>query len=187
MRKANGLTQQLLALAWGLIRQAKNRSAMAMDKARRLGCWAEDGTSLVEFAITLPLMMTVLTGSASFCMALYSFQQLGNATSATAQQLAAEQGLITDPCATAVTTVIAALPNWTASKLTYTVTITNSSGTATKFGPTTGSSFTCTSGAADMAANEPVVVTVSYAYTWFPILAFSPSGSISSTEAALME
>ena len=147
----------------------------------------EEGTALVEFAIVLPLMMTVLTGSASFCMALYSFQQLGNATSTAAQQLAADQGLITDPCATTVTTVTAALPNWTASKLTYTVTITNSAGTATVYGPTTGSSFTCTAGAANMAANEPVVLTVSYAYTWFPILAFSPSSAISSTEAALME
>ena len=145
------------------------------------------GTAVVEFAIVLPMMVTVLTGAASFCMALYSFQQLGNATSAATLQLGADQGLITDPCATTVTTVTAALPNWTPAKLTYTVTITNSSGTATKFGPTTGSGFSCTSGAADMAANQPVVVTVSYAYTWFPILAFSPSSALTSTEAALME
>ncbi len=147
----------------------------------------EEGTSLVEFAIVLPLLMTILTGGASFCMALYSFQQLGYAGSNAAQLLAAEQGLITDPCATTASTVTAALPNWTPSKITYTVTITDSSGAAHTFGPTAGSSFSCTSGAADMAANEPVTVQVSYQYTWFPILSYSPSSSLTSSESALME
>lgn len=161
----------------------------AADPASPRNRWyrREEGTSLVEFAIVLPLFMTVLTGSASFSMALYSFQQLANATSTAAQQLGAEQGLITDPCATAVTTVTAALPTWTASKLTYTVTITDSSGTAHTYGPTAGSTFSCTAGATNMAANEPVTVQVSYAYTWFPILAYSPSSSLTASETALME
>lgn len=188
MKKLKGLTQQFLALAGCLTRQAKTRDTLAIGRNHHLERWrGEEGASLVEFAVTLPLMITVLTGAASFCMALYSLQQLGNATSTAAQLLAAEQGLITDPCATTVTTITASLPNWTTSKLTYTLTITDSSDTAHTFGPTAGSTFSCTSGAADMAANEPVTVNVSYAYTWFPILDFSPTSPISSTEAALMQ
>jgi Flp pilus assembly protein TadG len=168
---------------------------LARRVMRTLGRRGEEGTALTEFAITLPLLMIVLMGTASFSMALYFLQQIGNATSTAAQLLGAEQGLITDPCATVVTSVTNSLPNLSASKLTYTVVITDSSGTPTTFGPTTGSSFSCTSGAADMAPNEPVTVTVSYAYSWFPIPRFSwlpgftfvPSGTLTSSETALAE
>jgi Flp pilus assembly protein TadG len=154
---------------------------------RRLRPVGDEGSSLVEFAMVLPLMMLVLTGAASFCMALYNIQQLGNATASTSQLLGAEAGLISDPCASAVSSMIASLPNWTASKLTYTVTITDSSGTAHSYGPTLGSTFTCTAGSTEMDSNEPVTLTVSYAYTWFPIFDFSPSSNLAASESALME
>jgi Flp pilus assembly protein TadG len=93
---------------------------------RAFGRRGEEGAALLEFAITLPLLMTVLTGTASFSLALYLLQQIGNATSTAAQLLGAEQGLITDPCATVVTSVTKSLPNLTASKITYTVSITDS-------------------------------------------------------------
>jgi Flp pilus assembly protein TadG len=147
----------------------------------------EEGNALLEFAVTLPLFLTVLTGTASFSLALYFLQQIGNATSTASQLLGAEAGLITDPCASAVTSVTASLPNLTASKITYTVAITDSGGTAHTYGPTAGSSFTCLAGAAQMAANEPVTVTVKYNYTWLPILAFSPSSNLISSETALAE
>jgi len=118
---------------------------------------------------------------------LYFLQQIGNATSTAAQLLGAEQGLITDPCKTVVTSVTGSLPNLTASKITYTVSITDSSGTVHTTPATTGSSFTCTSYAAYMAPNEPVSVTVSYAYSWLPVLNFSPSSSLTSQETALAE
>lgn len=147
----------------------------------------EEGGALLEFALVLPMLMTVLTGTASFSMALYSYQQLGYATSNAAQLVGAEQGLVTDPCAAVVTSVTGALPTWKAANFTYTVTITDSSGTAHKFGPTTGSSFSCTAGAADMAQNEPMMVQVSYNYTWLPVLNFSPSSSLTSSESVLTE
>jgi Flp pilus assembly protein TadG len=190
MKFLNRLGQKAMAIVPGL--QFGARCAGARQQTKRLQRRAlpfqgAEGTALVEFAIVLPLLMTILTGGASFCMALYSFQQLGYAGSNAAQLLAAEEGLITDPCATVASTVTAGLPNWTPSKITYTVTITDSTGAAHTFGPTAGSSFSCTSGASEMAANEPVTVQVSYQYSWFPILAFSPSSSLSSSESALMQ
>lgn len=149
--------------------------------------FSEEGGALVEFSVVLPLLLALLSGSASFSLALYRFQQLGNATATAAHLVAAEQGLITDPCAVAATSITSTLPSWSASQMTYTITLTDVNGTAHTFGPTTGSSFSCTSGAADMAANEPMTLKVSYKYTWFPILGFSPSSPLTVTQSALME
>ncbi len=151
------------------------------------GKFGEEGSALVEMALVLPILVTLFTGAASFSLGLFNFQQLVNAGSTATQLLAAEQGLITDPCASAASTVTGALPGWTASNLTYTLTITDTNGTAHTFGPTAGSTFSCASGAADMAPNEPVNLTVSDTYSWFPILDFSPNSNINVTQSALME
>src|SRR5580704_1889433 len=121
----------------------------ARRSRRAFGRRGEEGAALLEFAITLPLLMTVLTGTASFSLALYLLQQIGNATSTAAQLLGAEQGLITDPCATVVTSVTSSLPNLTPGKITYTVSITDAAGAQHTSGPTTGSSFSCKSNAAN--------------------------------------
>ena len=148
---------------------------------------SEEGGSLVEFAIVVPLLMTVLTGSASFALGFYSLQQLGNATAGAVQAIAAEQGVAPDPCAQAVTAVTAGLPGWTAGNITYTLVITDSSGATHQYGATTGSTFSCTPGAAEEAPNEPVTLTVSYKYTWLPVLAFSPKSPLTSTETAMAD
>jgi Flp pilus assembly protein TadG len=170
------------------LRQRANSLAYRLRRFPRLG--GEEGNALVELAIALPIMMMILTGTASFSLALFYLQQLGNATATAAQVLGSEQALVSDPCANVVTTVTTALPNWTASKISYSVSITDSSGTAHPFpstGMTTGSSFSCKSGAADMAQNEPVTVTVSYAFTWLPVLKFSPSSSLTATETSIAD
>jgi Flp pilus assembly protein TadG len=160
--------------------------ARARKRVTRLR--GEEGSAWLEFAITLPLLMTVLTGMASFAMAFYSLQQLGNATSGAVQQVAEDQGLITDPCATALTSVTGALSGWTAGNFSYTMVITDSTGTTHTYSSTTSgssTSFTCTAGAAEEAPNEPVTLTVTYKYTWMPIMAFSPKSNLSTTQAAI--
>lgn len=163
--------------------------------AKFLGCLAkcvlqfrsEDGAALVEFAVTLPLFMTVVTGMASLSLGAYSLQQLGNATSNAVQMVGAEAGLETDPCAQAVTTVTATLPTWTASSFTYKEVITDDTNVTHTYGPTAGSSFSCTAGASEIAANKSVVLTVTYSYKWLPILAFTPSSTLTSIEGALAD
>ena len=168
--------------------QRANSLTQRLRRILHLG--TEDGNALIELAIAMPIMMTILTGTASFSLGLFYLQQLGNATATAAQVLGSEQALISDPCAKVVTTVTTALPNWTASKISYSVTITDSSGTAHPFpssGMTTGSSFSCQSGAADMAQNQPVSVTVSYSYSWLPVLKFSPTSSLIATETSIAD
>lgn len=150
--------------------------------SRFFGRGGDEGASLLEFAVTLPLFLMVLTGTASFSLGLYFLQQIGNATSTAAQLLGAEAGLLTDPCATVVSSVQSSLPNLSTSKLSYTVSITDSSGTAH-----TSSATSCSSMAAYMSPNEPVTVTVSYQYAWMPVFRFSPSSSLTSSETALAE
>lgn len=149
---------------------------------RLFGRGGEEGASLLEFAVTLPLFLMVLTGTASFSLGLYFLQQIGNATSTAAQLLGAEAGLLTDPCATVVSSVTSSLPNLSSSKLSYSVTITDSSGTTHN-----STSTSCTSLASDMAPNEPVTVTVTYQYSWMPVFRFSPSSNLTSSETSLAE
>src|SRR5208282_1124400 len=112
----------------------------ALLPVRRLGrsvdLESEEGTSLVELAISLPIMLTLLTGAASFSLAFYRLQQLGNAATSGVQLVAADQGLVSDPCETAATAVESALPNWTTTKLTFTLAWTDASGGSHTAGPT---------------------------------------------------
>lgn len=146
----------------------------------------EEGQSIVEFALISPLLLTMMLGMYSMTMALYNYEQLSYSAFNAAQQVGAGRGLLTDPCATVATEVPAGLPTWTASKFTYTLTITDSSGTAHQYGPS-GSSFTCTAGAANMAQNEPIKVGVSYTYSWIPAYLLNLSGNLSTTETVLTD
>jgi Flp pilus assembly protein TadG len=147
------------------------------------------GSTLVEFAMIAPLMLAVLTGAASFSMALYSLQQLQNATYSATTLLGDNAGITSDPCNLAMTTVTTALPNWTASKLTYTVNINGTIVSSTTSGNGGSTGFTCKSDASDMSVTtpEPVTLTVTYTYSWLPILNFSPSSNLTASSSALMQ
>jgi Flp pilus assembly protein TadG len=155
----------------------------------------EDGTELVEFAFVVPWLVAMITGVMSFALAFYNLQLLGNATTTGVQLAAEDQGLVTDPCETAATTVENALPGWATTKLTFTMTWTDSGGTSHTSGPTaeaSSTSFTCTSAGSgapttEMAPNTPVVLTVKYTYSWLPILKFVVSSPLTATEASVAD
>jgi Flp pilus assembly protein TadG len=192
MKILNNARRQAMVLMRALNHAAASRGErlairfMGERFGARLGCGSE-GAALVEFAVVVPLMLTVITGMFSVVIALVNYQQLGYATSNAAEQLVTARGMLTDPCATVESTVVATMPSFTASKFTYTVKITNSSGTATTFGPTTGSSFSCTAGAADLAQLEPATVTVSYQYTWIPAYLLSLAGNLQTSATVLVD
>jgi hypothetical protein len=72
---------------------------------------------------------------------------------------------------------------------------TDSSGTTHSSGPTAEASstaFTCVTagdGSTDTSTaigpNTPVVLTVKYTYSWLPVLKFTPSSALTSTQASL--
>jgi Flp pilus assembly protein TadG len=159
---------------------------------------SERGSQLVEFAFVAPILLVLLTGMASFAMALYKYQQLGYATSTAAQGVGDQYGLLADPCAQIVTDVTASLPSpaWTAGNFTYTLYITDKSNVSHQYGPTTGSGFSCTPATTVWAQNYPMTIQVSYAYNWFPIMnwtrwgstnTFVPTGSLSVSESVLVQ
>lgn len=181
---------------WGLRKRADSYMRRLM---RGVGFKVEEGSALVECAVTLPLFLAVIMGTASFSLAFYELQELGNAVSAAASELGATAGTIGDPCAQVVSQVTANLPNFNTSNLTYTVTITNAAGTTATYGPTAGS-LSCTAagdgGGASTAeaANEPQTVTVSYTYPWMPVFTFgsllsfkTPTSKLTATQTAIGE
>lgn len=139
----------------------------------------EEGSSLVEFAVTVPMFVGLIYLAASLTLGMYNLQQLGNATSATAMAVGSDAGLFpsNDPCAYAKTTMLASLPTWTAASFTFKLTITDASD-ATHPYTGTGTSFSC-SAAPAMGPNYPVTLSVSYAYNWLgiPVMPFFNAGT----------
>jgi Flp pilus assembly protein TadG len=191
MKISSGLRRHAILFAGGRKRAGGEQRASAGTQSigvRGLLRSGDEGGALIETALVLPILLMVLTGMFSLVIALYNYQQLGNATITAAQQLGAGRGLITDPCAAVAVAVAASLPNWAASKFTYTLTVTDSAGAAHKFGPTGGSGFSCTTGGANMGQNEPVTLMVSYQYTWLPAFGISNlAGNLLSSETVLAD
>jgi|SRR5579863_2222549 len=162
---------------------------------RLIGREGEEGSSLVEFALTLPMLFGLIYLAATLTLGMYNLQQLGNATSATAMAVGSDVGLYpsNDPCAYARTVMIASLPKWTAANFAYSLTISNSSGTQLPaYTSGTGGSFSCPLGSTTMGANYPLTLTVTYTYSWLGIPAMpffnsgtKTAGSLSSSQSAI--
>src|ERR1035438_9824576 len=154
----------------------------------------EEGGSLVETALVLPILLSIMLGMFSLTMALYTYQQLGYATFACAEQVGFSRGLYVDPCYQATQTLLTALPGFAPSKLSITMTISNSAGTATVYGPFTGSVANgsgCTGAGSGgttnaMGQNQAATVNVSYSYSWIPMWMLSLSGNLVSQETVLI-
>jgi len=118
----------------------------------------EDGQALVEFALTLPMLLTVVTAIFIFAIALSHYMMLLNAVTIGAQSLAISRGNTTDPCSLVATTVEAAAPSLTPGSLTFSL---NLNGTA-ESGTTCSSASTSTGAAGDLVAGGSAQVTVTY-------------------------
>lgn len=129
-------------------------------KAVRLLRRQDEGSAIVEMAVTLPIMMALITGIFSFSIALYQKLQLAEAVSNAGHVLATDRG-DTDPCNTATSALYAASPGLTQSKITLTYTL---NGTAYSSGTT---SCPGTSGAANsnMVAGGTAEIQATYSCT----------------------
>ncbi len=124
------------------------------------GCSTENesGQALVEFAVSLPLLLLIVTGILTFGLALNNYVVLTNATDTGARALAISSGQTTDPCATAVNAIYAAAPILKPTSFTFNFVL-----NGTHYSGTTCSSPSSTTGAAaNLAHQSPAQVTVTY-------------------------
>ena len=123
-------------------------------------CFArnEEGQALIEFAVSLPLLLLIVTGILTFGLALNNYVMLTNATDTGARALAISSGQTTDPCATAVTAIYAAAPILKPSSFTFNFVLNGA-----HYSGTTCSSASYTTGAAaNLTHQTPAQVTVTY-------------------------
>lgn len=101
---------------WGYVK------ATGAKLARRVFGGRNEGSAIVEMAVTLPIMMAVMTGIFSFSIALYQKLQLAEAVSNAGHVLATDRG-DNDPCTTATNAIYAAAPGLAHANLTLTYTL----------------------------------------------------------------
>jgi Flp pilus assembly protein TadG len=94
---------------------------------RRVRTRNEEGQALVEFALSLPLLMLILTGMVTFGIALHNYLELTNAVTIGARLLAISRGQTTDPCATTAAAVYHAAPFLKPANLTFTLVLNGTS------------------------------------------------------------
>ena len=72
-------------------------------RARRRLAWSrEDGQSLVEFALMLPVLLLILTGIIKFGLMFNNYITLTDAARSGARALALDRGMQGNPCAPAI-------------------------------------------------------------------------------------
>jgi Flp pilus assembly protein TadG len=81
-----------------------------------------EGNAVLETALTMPIVLLILTGIFYFSIALFQKMQLAEAVSVAGRYLAVDRG-DTDPCKSTATQLYSAAPGFTQSKLTLTFTL----------------------------------------------------------------
>jgi Flp pilus assembly protein TadG len=121
----------------------------------------ESGSSIVELAVCLPILMIIVTGITSFGIAINNYITLTNAVEIGGRQLAILRGNTTDPCSDVTTTIAAASTLLKSTKLNYTFNLNGTTYTSS----TTPTSSSCPAGTALLSQGKPMTVTVTYPCT----------------------
>jgi Flp pilus assembly protein TadG len=118
----------------------------------------EEGQSLIEFALCLPVLFLLMTGIFAFGITIGNYVTLTNGTNAAAMQLGISRGQTLDPCAIVSAAVYAAAPSLKQSSLTFAYVL-----NGTSYSGTTCSSASTTTGAAgNLVQGKTAQVTVTY-------------------------
>ncbi len=136
-----------------------------MRKNKRISFRSQRGQSLVEFAIIVPILLTLVMGIVQLGLVYNNWVTLTDATRAGARQAAVSRGLA-DPNATAVARVKSSAADLDLSKLTVTVT------------PPTGSGWT-------QGADATVQATYPYSINIMGVVV--ASGNLTSTTTERIE
>ncbi len=116
------------------------------------------GQSIVEFALTLPILLLVVTGITTFGIAITNYVQLTESVNVGGRALAISRNEVVDPCATAAAAVQGAAPSLKPASLTYSFVL---NGTSFN-GNTCNSSSVSTGAAGDLVQGQSATITVTY-------------------------
>lgn len=151
-------------------------SSRVPEKKKSLRTGRRRGQSLVEFSLSMPILLIIVTGMVGFGLALYNNLVLTNGVNIGAQTLAASRGQTSDPCATASSAVQTASPSLVSSNLSYTIILNGTTYTGT----------TCTSGATNMVQGATLQVSATYPCV-LPIYGMKHSCSLGALTAELIQ
>ncbi len=159
-----------MTISSGLLRQARmytrglNRLAAAMRLGRvykltgghasTLFCGREEGSALVEVALTVPVLLGLLTGIMSFGIAYSNQLTLTQATGVAGQYLSQIRTSTTDPCADTFKTFKNAAPSLDPTKINMIVTMNGTTPNQT--------SESCSGQQTLLKAQTPVTVYATY-------------------------
>ena len=116
----------------------------------------ERGQATAEFALALPLLLTVIFGTLLFGIAFNNSEALTFATNTGAQQLSISRGITKDPCNTVYTVAASAAPQLHSSNIKFTIVLNGKTEVSGATSPT------CTGGAADLVQSSNAQVTATY-------------------------
>jgi Flp pilus assembly protein TadG len=153
-----------------------------------------EGGALVEMALVVPMMMMIITGMASFGIALNNYLILSHAADVGARYVAINEGnftngTTTNPCAMAATQIQAAAVGISASQISYSITLTpTSTGTATTYTSNNGSTgfgsgTGCATGGTGNMGSGGGIVTVSISHPITPFVMFWNNRTLNLTAA----
>lgn len=118
----------------------------------------DEGQSLIEFALVLPVFMLMVTGIFVFGIAYNNWLVLTDATSLGGRTVAISRGNTLDPCATAASAISSASPGLNSSLITYSFVI-----NGTSYSGSSCSSSSTTQGAAgNLIQGGTITLNVSY-------------------------
>jgi len=123
-----------------------------LQKIRAIFVSDTQGGALVEIAVTLPMVLLLMTGIFSFSIALYQKLQLAEAISNGGRVLAVDRG-DTNPCQTTTAAIYAAAPGLTQSNLTISYTLN---------GVPVGTGVTTCAGTTNMVSGQPAQIVATY-------------------------
>jgi len=181
-------------------RRISSKKQSAACRLRGLFTSQTDGGALVEMALVVPVMLNLITGMASFGLALNNYLLLSHASAVGARYLAVNQGnftngTTTNPCAMAATQIQAAAAGIAASQLSYSITLTpTASGTANTYTSSNGTSGfgsgsgCATGGTANMGSGGGIVaVSVSHPVTPFIVFWNNRSLNLNATTTEVIQ
>lgn len=154
--------------------------------------WDERGQSMVEFALTIPILLALATAIFTFGIAFHNYLELTNAVNTGALVLAESRGAA-DPCAAASAQVYRVAPFLSRPNITFNYTFYSTDFYNTTGGtPTTlltvSNSTSCTPTAAQMVAGGGGLLRVTYRLTPFGIYAYRlPSITLAAQTVQLIQ